>query len=41
MAELTARGQAIAAALKNGANIIRCHDTKEHIQATKVWGALQ
>lgn len=28
-------------ALKNGANIIRCHDTKEHIQATKVWGALQ
>ena len=28
-------------ALKNGANIIRCHDTKEHIQATKVWGALR
>lgn len=27
--------------LKNGASIIRCHDTKEHIQALKVWSALQ
>lgn len=27
--------------LKNGASIIRCHDTKEHIQALKVWLALQ
>lgn len=27
--------------LKNGASIIRCHDTKEHIQALKTWLALQ
>ncbi len=27
--------------LKNGASIIRCHDTKEHLQALKVWRALQ
>lgn len=27
--------------LKNGASIIRCHDTKEHVQALKVWFALQ
>jgi len=24
-------------AVENGANIVRCHDTKEHIQALKVW----
>lgn len=27
--------------LKNGASIIRCHDTKEHLQALRVWEALQ
>ena len=27
--------------LKNGASIIRCHDTKEHIQALKVWQSIQ
>lgn len=27
-------------ALRNGADIIRCHDTKEHIQALKVWKEL-
>ena len=27
-------------ALNNGANIIRCHDTKEHIQALRVWQEL-
>jgi dihydropteroate synthase len=28
-------------AFENGANIIRCHDTKEHIQAFKVWRAIE
>jgi len=28
-------------AIEEGANIIRCHDVKEHIQAIKVWEALR
>lgn len=27
-------------AIENGANIVRCHDVAEHVQAVKVWGAL-
>jgi dihydropteroate synthase len=27
-------------AVDNGANIIRCHDVKEHVQAFKVWNAM-
>ena len=27
-------------AIDNGANIVRCHDVKEHYQAIKVWEAM-